>query len=402
MYTGEYMSRIRDIDIIEIGDISKGENSSPWSSTIIVLRLTTSDGVVGYGEAPTTLMTKPVMEEAREIARILKGKDPTDIERNSLEVYKHSFYMPESMETTSAFSAFEIASWDIMGKIYGMPVYKMLGGMLNESIQGYANGWYSDCVSADSFAKKAKEVSKAGFKAMKFDPFGNAYDVIDKKHIEHAADVVGAVKDATKGADVLIECHGRFNANAAISIARALEGLKPAFIEEPVHPDNIVGLKRLRDTTNIPIALGERVMNKNLFLPYLVDDLIDILQPDITNARGILEGKKIASMAESFGAEVAFHNAFGPIQTAATLNIDVTIPNFFMQESFEHFWPDWKKKVVKSGYKLEDGAYTISGKPGLGIEINERILEEYKVDGMEPFNPDEPPWVVKGTWKAAK
>ncbi len=396
------MGNIKDIDIMEVGDISNGEKSSPWSSTIIVLRLTTSDGIVGYGEAPTTLMTKPVMEEAKEIARILKGKDPTDIEKNALEVYKHSFYMPESMETTSAFSAFEMASWDIMGKMYNMPVYKMLGGMLNENIKAYANGWYSDCVSADSFTKKAKEVHRAGFTAMKFDPFGDAFDTIDKTHIEHAVDVVSSIKDAVKGDDLLIECHGRFNANAAISIARALEGLKPAFIEEPVHSDSLVGLKRLRSTTDIPIALGERVMNRNLFLPYLVDDLVDILQPDITNFRGVMEGKKVAAMAESFGAEIAFHNAFGPIQTAATLNIDVTIPNFYMQESFESFWPDWKKKVVKSGYKLEDGVYRINGKPGFGMEIDERVLEEYKVDGMEPFNPDAPAWVVKGTWKPSK
>ncbi|ASI13628.1 mandelate racemase subfamily of enolase superfamily enzyme [Candidatus Mancarchaeum acidiphilum] len=396
------MSKIKDIDIMEVGDIEEGEKSSPWSSTIVVLRMTTSDGIVGYGEAPTTLMTKPVIEEAREMARVLKGKDPTEIEKNSLEVYKHSFYMPESMETTSAFSAIEIASWDIIGKTYGVPVYKMLGGRLNEKIKAYANGWYSDCVSADSFAKKAKEVSKAGFKAMKFDPFGDAYDEIDKEHLEHAVDVIGAVKDAAKGSDVLIECHGRFNANSAIRMARAIEGLEPAFVEEPVHSDNIMGLKRLRTTTNVPIALGERVMNKNLFLPYLTDDLVDIVQPDITNCRGILEGKKIASMAESFGVEVAFHNAFGPIQTAASLNVDITIPNFFMQESFEHFWPEWKKKLVKGGYKLEDGMFTISGKPGLGIDVNERILEEYKVDGMEPFNPNEPSWAVKGTWKPPK
>ncbi len=396
------MSEIKDIDIMEVGDIENGERSSPWSSTIVVLRMTTSDGIVGYGEAPTTLMTKPVIDEAKEIARILKGKDPTEIERNSFEVYKHSFYMPESMETTSAFSAFEIASWDIIGKIYGMPVYKMLGGKFRDEIKAYANGWYSDCVSADSFAKKAKEVSKAGFKAMKFDPFGDAYDEISKEQIEHAVEVITAVKDTVKDSDILIECHGRFNANSAIRVAKAIRDLEPSFIEEPVHSDNIVGLKRLRATTDIPIALGERVMNKNLFLPYFIDDLVDIVQPDITNSRGIFEGKKIASMAESFGIEVAFHNAFGPIQTAATLNVDTTIPNFFLQESFEHFWPEWKKKLVKSGYNLEDGKYKISGKPGLGIEVNERILEEYKVDGMEPFNPDEPSWAVKGTWKSSK
>jgi gluconate/galactonate dehydratase len=114
---------------------------------------------------------------------------------------------------------------------------------------------------------------------------------------------------------------------------------------------------------------------------------------------GILEAKKTAAIADAFGVLVAPHNAFGPVQTAASLNLDYTMTNFAIQESFEESWPDWKKKLLKTGYKLSGGYFTLSGKPGLGIEVDEKILKSKIVDGMEPFDPAEPPWVVSGTFK---
>ncbi|MEM4949940.1 MAG: enolase C-terminal domain-like protein, partial [Thermoplasmatales archaeon] len=120
--------------------------------------------------------------------------------------------------------------------------------------------------------------------------------------------------------------------------------------------------------------------------------------PDVTNVGGIIQAKESSVLAEAFGVDVAFHNAFGPIQTAATLHLDYNINNFLIQESFESFWPDWKRRLLKSGYKLENGSFKLSGKPGLGIEVNERILDEYKTDSMEGVS-EEPPWVVKGTFR---
>ncbi|MEM4056184.1 MAG: mandelate racemase/muconate lactonizing enzyme family protein [Thermoplasmatales archaeon] len=393
------MPVIKDIEIFELGE-NKALSTSPWSSTILLLRMTTSDGIVGYGQAPTTLMTLPVLEELRELARIYKGKEVTEIKKNYMEVYKHSFYLPVSMETTSALSAFEIASWDIVGKLYGMPVYDAFGGAMRDKVRAYANGWYDNCVSPDDFVEKAKIVRRMGFTAIKFDPWGDAYDTLDNKHIEHARAIVGALRSTFKDLDLLIEFHGRFSANAAIKGALALEEFKPMFIEEPVHPDQFEGLLKLREKVSTPIALGERVLNRTLFLKYLVNNVVDILQPDITNFGGLMQGREVAALAESFGAEMAYHDAFGPVQTVATLHLDYAIPNFLIQESFDAFAPEWKKKLLKSGLTLEDGYLKLDkGKPGLGISIDERILDEFKVSGMEPFNPNEPTWVVGGTFK---
>lgn len=390
------MSKISEIEIMELGE--EGEKSSPWSSTILILRMTTSDGLVGYGEAPTTLMTKPVYEQMKEVGRIFRGAEVNEIKKNVREFYKHSFYLPVSMESTSALSAYEIASWDIVGKGFGAPIYDLLGGKVRDKARAYANGWYNDCVTPDQFLKSAKDVEKMGFTAIKFDPFGNNYDYLDERGVQRARKIVETLGQNTD-LDLLIEFHGRFSGNSAIRAVEGLEDLEPFFMEEPTHPDQMEALARLRTRSTARIALGERVLNKNLFLPYFVRDLVDIIQPDVTNIGGILEAREASSLAEAFGIEVAFHNAFGPIQTAATLHLDLSVPNFVIQESFDLFWPQWKKNLLKGGYSIEQGFFKLSGKPGLGIDVNEKILDELKTDAMEPLNKDEPSWVVKGTYK---
>ena len=392
-------SRIKKVDILELGEKNK-EISSPWSSTILLVRLTSEDGLVGYGEAPTTFMTMPVKESMEEVKRIFLGADFFNIERNIKDFYRNSFYLTRSMEATSALSAFEIASWDLIGKTLGTPVYKLLGGEYNREMRAYANGWYSDCVTAEDFVAKAKEVVAKGFTAMKFDPFGNNYDTLSREGLNSAVEIVGALRgEFGDKVDLLIECHGRFATKAAIDAGTALDQFEPLFMEEPVHPELEVGLAEMRRYVRTPIALGERLLNKTDFARFISQGLVDIIQPDITNSLGILEAKKTASIAESMGVPVAFHNAFGPVQTAATLNVDTTLPNFLIQESFEAFWPDWKRNLVKSGYKLENGKFTLSGLPGIGADIDEKILNNHVVEGMEPFDPKEPPWVVSGTYR---
>ncbi len=392
-------SRIKQVEIIELGEKRK-EESSPWSSTVLLVKLVSSDGQVGFGEAPTTLMTLPVKESMQEVARIFTGRDYFNIEKNISDFYRNSFYLARSMEATSALSAFEIASWDLIGKDLGAPIYKLIGGEFNSRIRAYANGWYSNCSTPDEFVEKAKAVIKKGFTALKFDPFGNNYDHISRQDAIKASRIVEALRlELGDDVDLLIEFHGRFSTRDAITAAMELEPFDPLFFEEPVHPELEHTLPEIKRFISTPIALGERLLNKRDFYRVISQGAVDIIQPDLTNSLGILEAKKISSIADANGISVAFHNAFGPIQTAATLNVDCTLTNFLIQESFEEFWPGWKKDLVKSGYSLEDGYFKLSGRPGLGIDINEKILEDNSIEGMEPFDGKEPPWVVSGTYK---
>ena len=261
-------SPIKDVQIYELGERAR-EISSPWSSTILLVKLTSSDGLVGWGEAPTTFMTLPVKESMSEVERIFKGADYFNVEKNVFDFYRNSFYLSKSMEATSALSAFEMASWDLIGKAAGTPVYKLFGGEYNSKIRAYSNGWYSDCRSPDEFVKKGKAMVKKGFTALKFDPFGPHYDKIDHDGIKLAGEIVGALRsELGEKVDLLIECHGRFDTRYAIQAAREIAPFEPMFFEEPVHPELDIGLAEFNRYIETPVALGERIRIKSEFSGY--------------------------------------------------------------------------------------------------------------------------------------
>jgi len=390
--------KISGIDIYQLGEQSAG--GATWAGNSIIVKLTTSDGEVGYGEGVPTLRVQPVIGSLREVARIYQGKNPLDVEANLHEWHKHDFYMPMSFESTTAASAFDIACWDIIGKHFGAPIRDLMGGTFRDRVRLYANGWYDNCVTPEEFGERAAKWAKMGYTGLKFDVFGAHYDYINDVGLQLAYDRVKAVRDATNGkVAMMIEHHGRFNPTSAIMIAKKLSDLEPLFMEEPIHPDNLEGLDKYRKSTNVRVALGERLLTKEQVVYVLKNNLTDFLQVDITNIGGVTIAKKICSIAEAFGVEMAFHNAFGPIQNAVTLQLDSSIPNFLIQESFWDAFPAWKKELVKDQTPVERGHCTVPTRPGIGVEVDEKIIEKYQASGQEYFNPDEPVWVVKNTWK---
>lgn len=391
--------KITNVDVYQLG-VKSAPGSAAWAANSIILKLTTSDGTVGYGEAVPTLRTQPVIQSLHEVARVYVGRDPMKVEENWHEWHKHDFYLPVSFESTTAVSAFDIACWDIIGKHFGAPIHQLLGGAMRPRIRLYSNGWYNGCVTPEQFSDRAKQFTKMGYTALKFDPFGDYYDWIDEKGLKIAYDRVKAVKEATASkVDLLIEHHGRFNPNSAIMIAKRLEGFDPLFMEEPIHPENLEGLRKYRARTGVRVALGERILTKEQVVTVLSGNLVDFLQPDITNIGGITQSRKVAAIAEAYGVEIAFHNAFGPIQNAATIQVDASIPNFLIQESFYDVFPSWKRELVKDEWKVENGHTQVPTRPGLGVELDEKVLEKYRAEGVEYFDPAEPVWVVKDTWK---
>ncbi len=387
------LAHVEPIEVAAPGD----EMSSPWSSTVVLVKVTTSNGSVGWGEAPTTLMTRPVFESVREVARFYEGRDLADHAAALREFERYSFYRSRSMETTSALSAVDIACHDLVGREVGAPIATLLGGAIRDRVRAYSNGWYSDCIEPAEFAAKARAMVRTGFRALKFDPFGDQYRTLSPEGLDAAVDRVRAVREAVgPTVDLLIEYHGRFLPEAAVRAGRALDEFEPRFMEEPVLPELCDALRKFRRVVRTPVALGERLLTAADFESFLARGLVDILQPDITNSGGFTYGREIAGVAAAHGAPVAYHNAFGPVQTAATLQMDATLPTFFLQESFEASWPAWKRSLVR-GYSVERGEFAIPKAPGLGIEVDERAVERFRSDVMDPIGP-EPPWVIGGTW----
>jgi gluconate/galactonate dehydratase len=388
--------KIQRVEPIELA-APEGERSSPWSSTVILVAVHTSTGAIGWGEAPTTLMTRPVFESVREVARFYEGVELSEHGGAFHEFDRHSFYRSRSMEATSALSAVDIAVHDLLGREAGMPVMDLLGGRRRDRVRAYSNGWYSDCIAPAEFAAAARRQTGLGFTALKFDPFGTAFETIGAGELDAATARVKAVRDEVgPSVDLLIECHGRFFPEAAIRAARALDPFDPTFFEEPVRPELCDSLAEFRRKVRAPVALGERLLTPADFESFLRRGLVDILQPDITNSLGFTGGRAISGVGEAFGAPIAYHNAFGPIQTAATLQMDAVLPTFFLQESFEASWPAWKRSLVR-GYAVEDGRFSIPKGPGLGVSVDEKAIEKFRSDEMEPKG-IEPPWVVAGTW----
>ena len=388
--------KIQSVEPIEVA-APAGEASSPWSSTVILVKVTTSNGAIGWGEAPTTLMTHPVRESVPEVGRFYEGRELADHAAALREFERYSFYRSRSMEATSALSAVDIACHDLVGREVGAPISTLLGGAIRDRVRAYSNGWYSDCIAPAEFAAKASAMVHQGFRALKFDPFGDQYRTLSPEGLRAAVDRVAAVREAVgETVDLLIEYHGRFLPEAALRAGRALDDLHPRFMEEPVIPELCDALADFRRAVRTPVALGERLLTAADFESFLRRGLVDILQPDITNSGGFTYGREIAGVAAAHGAPIAYHNAFGPVQTAATLQMDATLPTFFLQESFEASWPDWKRSLVR-GYEIANGEFSIPKGPGLGIEVDEKAVEKYRSDVIDPIGP-EPPWVIAGTW----
>jgi galactonate dehydratase len=151
------------------------------------------------------------------------------------------------------------------------------------------------------------------------------------------------------------------------------------------------------------VAIGERILSKAQALIYLKERLADFLQIDLYRVGGITEGRKMCALAETFDVDMAFHNAHGPILNATSMQLDTSIPNFSIQECFYDWYPSWKRDLVYNGAPVENGYVSTLEKPGLGVEVDERVLEENKLKtGEELISRDEPLWVVKGTWRDAK
>ena len=388
--------KIRSVEAVEVA-APAGELSSPWSSTVILVKVVTSTGAVGWGEAPTTLMTHPVRESVPEVARFYEGHELHEHHASLREFERYSFYRSRSMEATSALSAVDIACYDLLGHELGVPVSVLLGGAIRDRVRAYSNGWYSDAIEPSEFADKARGMVRSGFRALKFDPFGSEFRSLSPEGLSAAVARVAAVREAVgPEVDLLIEYHGRFLPEAAIRAGRALDEFHPRFMEEPVLPELTDALREFRRKVRTPVALGERLLTPADFESFLARGLVDILQPDITNSGGFTYGREILGVAAARGAPVAYHNAFGPVQTAATLQIDAVLPTFFLQESFEASWPEWKRSLV-SGYSIEKGEFPIPQGPGLGIRVDEKAVERYRSDAVEPIGP-EPPWVIAGTW----
>ncbi len=349
----------------------------PVAPRWLFVRIETSDGLVGWGEASLEGYADVVAAAVEQFAGYLVGKDPMRIEDHWQVLTKSQFYRGGPV-LSSAVSGIDQALWDLAGRRAGVPVHELLGGAVRDRIRAY--GW----VGGDDPSQVADHISaqvEVGLTAVKMNASGR---MSRNGSVAELDGVVARVASAREvlgpDRDVAVDLHGRFTLATARRLAPLLEPLHPFFLEEPVVPENTHVIERMVDTTSIPIATGERLYSRQEFLPVLRAG-VAIVQPDLSHAGGISEVRRIAALAEAHDAMIAPHCPLGPIALAACLQVAFTTPNHLIQE--QSIGIHYNKGAEVLDYvmdteplKFVDGCFERLTGPGLGIEIDESAVRD--------------------------
>lgn len=361
----------------------------------VFLKLTTDSGVSGIGEVyslpflpdTVTQMISDVFE------RQLLDRDPSQIERLWRDVYAMGYTSRSDLSVMGILSGLEMACWDIVGKEANRPVYELLGGRVHDRLRTYTYlypdpGDTTDVyVDPDLAAGRAVEYVAQGFTAVKFDPVSlyTAYDPSQPtlETLERVEAYVGAIRDAVgPNVDLLFGTHGQFSPSGALRVARRIERFDPLWFEEPVPPENVEAMATVARGTSIPVATGERLATKYQFRDILVHQAAQILQLNLGRVGGILEAKKIASMAEAHYAHVAPHMYCGPVEAAACVQLDTCTPNFLIQEGIGR-WDGFQAELLDIPLAWDDGFVIPPTSPGLGVTLNEDVAKQHPYTGRQ-------------------
>lgn len=355
----------------------------------LFLKITTKDGVVGWGEPVVEGKADTVAACVEELRQYLIGKSANNIEDIWQVLYRGGFYRGGPI-LMSAISGIDQALWDIKGKSLGIPVYELLGGPVRRKMKMYC--WIGGD-NPEVILEQAYEKVNAGYQAVKMNAIGSMDWIASLKDLKQVANNIKLLREEFgNDLDIGIDFHGRVHKGMVKRLIDELTPYEPMFIEEPVLSENNEALKQLYQYTSIPIATGERMYSRWDFKSLLTQDAIDIIQPDLSHAGGISEVRRIATMAEAYDVAIAPHCPLGPISLASALQLDFVSANACIQESSLgiHYNKGFDLLDYVSNpldFEVKDGYIDLLKKPGLGVEIDEEKLKEGQKIGHNWSNP---------------
>ena len=355
----------------------------------LFLKVTTSEGIVGWGEPVIEGKADTVKAAVIELMEQLIGKNPLHIEDHWNKMYRGGFYRGGPI-LMSAIAGIDQALWDIKGKYYNAPIHELMGGACRDKIKTYA--WIGGDRPSDLIAS-AQAVMDTGFDTVKMNASEELQIIDSHKRVDAIIERVGMLRDHFGDAiDFGIDFHGRVHKPMAKVLIKELEQFRPLFIEEPILPEQNDALKVLSQMSSTPIAIGERMFSRWDFKTVLAEGYIDIIQPDLSHAGGITEVKKIASMAEAYDVGLAPHCPLGPIALAACLQVDATSYNAFIQEQSLGIHYNERNDVLDyvkkdKSFTYDHGFLHIPKLPGLGIEVNEEYIRQMSKVSHQWKNP---------------
>lgn len=335
-------------------------------------------GLYGWGEATLEWKTRAVVGAVEDLVPLVLGRDPRDIENMSRVLHKWGFWRI-GVIGSSAISGIEMALWDILGKSLGVPVWRLLGGKVRDKVRIYTHLGMGDMKSVyESFDKgslieRALAVIEKGYKAVKLVNIPYTHYTASISELKKLDAGMLALREAVGDeVEIMVDFHGRCSSvSSALQYIDAIASAKPMFAEEPIGPGDAHSMAAIAARSPVPIATGERLIDRLEFEELFRLRAVHIAQPDLCHVGGFTEARKIASAAETAGAGVAPHNPLGPLAGVAALHFAVATPNFLIQEEMAGAVP-WYATVMDSPIVMQDGHWQLPLGPGLGVELHEK------------------------------
>ncbi|MBW3560981.1 MAG: mandelate racemase/muconate lactonizing enzyme family protein [Actinobacteria bacterium] len=393
-----------------------------------LVRVDTDEGVSGLGEM---FFAPGLTGMLREFGTILEGEDPRDIDR----LYQKMRWAASAGSiggfAYNAISGIEAALWDLKGRALGVPVWQLLGGRFRNRVKIYADchagetlealgpllqrtaptwagespsprgGYFeilpeaSEEYSAAAYAEKARAVADRGFTALKFDldvPTLGSTDpdpyarVLSPAQLDHLVELVTETCAAVgPHVEVAFDCHWRFTVKDAIRLAKSIEHIPIAWLEDPTPPENPTALAKVTHATTTPIGCGENWFQREGFREALSLGALDIALPDFQKCGGLGEGKRIAELADLHALPVSPHNIAGPIGTLASAHVAAAIPNFHSLEWHAQDVPFFDELIDGDDPLIVDGYITLPETPGIGAELDLEVAARYAKPGERFF-----------------
>lgn len=349
----------------------------------LFLKIETDEGLVGWGEPVLEGHAETLATKIDELRDFLVGRNPLHIEDTWQAIYRNGCYRGGPV-LMSAISGIDMALWDIKGKYHNAPVHALLGGPVRKKIRSYC--WIGGD-RPSSLVEGAKALMANGYNACKFNICEELQIVDTNAKITRIVETLGELRDAVgTDMDLAFDFHGRVHAPMAKILLRELEPLRPLFVEDAVVSTQIDAMADLAKTTSIPLVIGERLHSRYDFKPVFEKRAAGIVNPDAAHVGGISEMVRIGHMAEAYDVAIAPHCPLGPIALSASLQIDAICHNAFIQEQSLgiHYnqGGDLADYVTAGGgFTLKDGFLDIPQGPGLGIEVNEEVVEQRAQQG---------------------
>ncbi len=350
-----------------------------------LVKVSTDAGICGYSDVETSAPVAKACVDAPKwsdaegmefmdgLRSLLVGQNPLEVERLWYRMYRGTIYFGRRGAAIQALSAIDIALWDICGKAYGQPVHILLGGKWRDKVRAYGSTLFRSTPAA--MKEAVKVYLDHGFTAVKFGwgVFGQDRR-LDVQLVEAAREALGSRRDLLVDTGWFVER----TAKEAIQVVRSIEQFEPFFVEELLHPEDYDGYRQVAESTDVRIACGEQEATDWGFQTLIERGGVDVLQPDLSRCGGFTVARKVVHMAERANRLVIPHSWSSDLLTAASLHLTA----FQRRAEFVEFNTSQgplSRLLVKEPLRMEDGYLRVPEGPGLGVEVNDAVIERYRV-----------------------